>query len=89
MAETLIADIAVGPRYVRRYGNGRVEISAVKVTENPQPVKLVDKVPTLTKDQTATKLPPEKWTVKEDGTVEVVYKVEAVLRGIMDAKEAV
>ncbi|MFA7202792.1 MAG: hypothetical protein WC188_03675 [Candidatus Caldatribacteriota bacterium] len=57
--ERLIASFDVGKRYLRRYRNGRVEISIRKRTENPQPVKLIDEKPTLTKDTEAVKLPPD------------------------------
>jgi hypothetical protein len=73
--EKLIASFDVGKRYVRKYKNGRIEISAIKRTENPQPVKVIDEKPTLTKDQKAVKLPPEKWQVLEDGSVKVVYEI--------------
>ena len=76
--ERLIASFDVGKRYLRRYRNGRVEISIRKRTENPQPVKLIDEKPTLTKDTEATKLPPEKWTILEDGSVKVAYEIKPV-----------
>ena len=90
MAETLVAQFDVGNRYIRKYRNGRVEISAIKRTENPQPVKIVDTKPALTKDQEAVKLPPEKWEVLADGSVKVAYEVKPVAivkEPILDEKQ--
>lgn len=78
MAEKLIASFDVGNRYVRRYKNGRVEISTRKRTKNPKPVKVIDEKPALTKDTEAVKLPPEKWQVLEDGSVKVAYEIKPV-----------
>lgn len=78
MAETLIASFDVGNRYVRRYKNGRVEISTRKRTENPEPVKVIDEKPALTKDTEAVKLPPEKWEILSDGSVKVAYEIKPV-----------
>jgi len=76
--EKLIASFDVGKRYVRKYKNGRTEISIRKRTENPQPVKVIDEKPALTKDQEAVKLPPEKWEVLADGSVKVAYEVKPI-----------
>ncbi len=73
-----IATISTGKRYVQTYRNGMVKISAVQKTENPQPAKVVDVKPTLTKEQTLVKLPPEKWEVLADGTVKVAYELKTV-----------
>jgi hypothetical protein len=78
MAETLIASFDVGKRYVRKYKNGRTEISTRKRTENPEPVKVIDEKPALTKDTEAVKLPPEKWEILEDGSVKVAYEIKPV-----------
>ena len=79
MAETLVAQFDVGPRYVRKYKNGRTEISTIKRTENPKPVEVVDEKPTLTKDQEAVKLSPEKWEILADGSVKVAYEIKPVV----------
>ena len=76
--ERLIASFDVGKRYLRRYRNGRVEISIRKRTENPQPVKLIDEKPTLTKDTEVVKLPPDQWTILEDGSVKAAYEIKPV-----------
>ena len=76
MAENLVASFDVGKRYVRKYRDGRTEIGLTPKTADPQPAKVVDEAPTLTKEQTATKLPPEKWQVQADGSVKVVYEVK-------------
>ena len=78
MADNLVATIDCGNRYVRRYRNGRTEIGTTPKTADLQPVKVVDEAPTLTKDQTATKLPVEKWTLEKDGSVKVAYAVTAI-----------
>ena len=77
--EKLIASFDVGPRYVRRYKNGRTEISAIKRTENPKQVEVIDGKPTLAKDQEVVKLPPEKWEILADGSVKVVYEIKPVV----------
>lgn len=79
MAETLVAQFDVGNRYIRKYRNGRTEISAIKRTENPKPVEVIDEKPALTKDTEAVKLPPEKWTILEDGSVKVAYEIKPVV----------
>jgi hypothetical protein len=76
--EKLIASFDVGKRYVRKYKNGRTEISTRKRTENPKSVEVIDEKPTLTKDTEAVKLPPEKWTILEDGSVKVAYEIKPV-----------
>ena len=88
MAEQLIASFDVGKRYVRKYRDGRVEIGTTPKTADPQPVKIVDEAPTLTKDQVAVKLPVEKWEVLKDGSVKVAYEVktaEIVKEPILEA----
>jgi len=78
MAEKLIASFDVGSRYVRKYKNGRTEISTKPRTENPKPVNVIDEKPALTKDTEAVKLPPKKWEVLEDGSVKVAYEIKPV-----------
>jgi hypothetical protein len=40
--------------------------------------RIIAEAPTRTKDQTATKLPPEKWEVLSDGSVKVAYEIKPV-----------
>ena len=40
--------------------------------------RIITEAPTRTKDQTATKLPPEKWEVLSDGSVKVAYEIKPV-----------
>ena len=40
--------------------------------------RIITEAPTLTKDTEAVKLPPEKWTILEDGSVKVAYEIKPV-----------
>ena len=40
--------------------------------------RIIAEAPTLTKDTEAVKLPPEKWTILEDGSVKVAYEIKPV-----------
>ena len=40
--------------------------------------RIITEAPTLTKDTEAVKFPPEKWTILEDGSVNVAYEIKPV-----------
>lgn len=40
--------------------------------------RIITEAPTLTKDTEVVKLPPDQWTILEDGSVKVAYEIKPV-----------